>query len=94
MKTKNKHNNLHLFRLLHDNIPQKYIAGRLGISQVSYCKLERGDVMISEAILDRLTEFYQFQVRDFIFIPAEDVKKRFLNTQTFYHSTEPLQEEG
>ena len=44
-------------RLLHD-LPQRYMAHKLGISQVTYCRLERGEVRLSENLHEKLSGIF------------------------------------
>ena len=53
-----QHANLRLLRQLHDNLPQKYVAHYLGVSQVAYCKMERGEVNVSLLHLRKICRLF------------------------------------
>jgi transcriptional regulator with XRE-family HTH domain len=73
-----KHNNLRLLRLLHGDLPQKYVASKIGISQAAYSKMEKGQLQPSKKIMINLSDLYKNNVSEFIFLPQEEVNDRFL----------------
>lgn len=80
MKIKSiKQNNLRILRLLHDDeIPQKWVAYKIGISQVAYCKIERGELLPSENIIQKLSDFFEIEVNEILYIPKQELKKRLM----------------
>jgi transcriptional regulator with XRE-family HTH domain len=73
-------NNLHLLRLLNDDLPQKYVAHKIGISQVAYCKMEHGELTPSAATIQKLSELYNCNVAEVLYMNKEEIKKRLLGT--------------
>lgn len=49
--------NIRYLRMLHE-LPQRYLAKKLGISQVAYCRIEKGELRVSKAILEKLCALY------------------------------------
>lgn len=77
-----QHANLRLLRQLHDNLPQKYVAHYLGVSQVAYCKMERGEVNVSLLHLRKICRLYQLPSDRIFYEPLDTVRERLL--ATFY----------
>ena len=75
-----QHNNLRLLRIVCDNLPQKYIAYKIGISQVAYSKMESGEIAPSAKTIELLSLLYETNVEEVLYIPPEEIKKRLLPT--------------
>jgi hypothetical protein len=78
MKQKTQ-NNLRLLRLLHGDLPQKYIAFKIQVSQAAYCKMERGELTPSKKVLNNVCEFYCLENHEIIFLQKEELKKRLFH---------------
>jgi transcriptional regulator with XRE-family HTH domain len=63
--------NIRYLRLLHD-LPQRYMAHKLGISQVTYCRLERGEVRLSESLQVKLSGIFGCSAH---FIQTADIRE-------------------
>lgn len=63
--------NIRYLRLLHD-LPQRYVAHKLGISQVTYCRLERGEMRLSETLQEKLSGIFGCSTH---FIQTADIRE-------------------
>lgn len=73
------HNNLRLLRHLHEDLPQKYVAFKIKVSQSDYCKMEQGELTPSKKILNNVCEFYCLENHEIIFLSKEELKKRLFH---------------
>ena len=64
--------NIRYLRLLHD-LPQRYMALKLGISQVAYCRLERGEVRLTENLQDKLSGIFGCSPKIFLTADIREV---------------------
>jgi transcriptional regulator with XRE-family HTH domain len=78
-------NNLQLLRLLYNQLPQKYIAEQVGISQASYCKLEKQIIPISDEVIYKLNELFDIDVNQILFTPKTELWQRLLWDQPAQH---------
>lgn len=80
MKLKQKKpNNLRLLRLLHDDeIPQKWVAYKIEIGQSAYCKMERGELKPSKKVIEKLSNFFEIDINEILYLPKEELKKRLI----------------
>lgn len=85
-------NNLHLLRILNDDLSQRYVAYKLGISQVAYSKIERGQLAPSAEILNKILLFYGLESMDVLFLPKSELKRRvFTQSQTIeFHTKDAI----
>ena len=49
--------NIRYLRMLYE-LPQRYMAKKLGISQVAYCRIEKGELRVSKTILEKLCALF------------------------------------
>lgn len=63
--------NIRYLRLLHD-LPQRYMAHKLGVSQVTYCRLERGEVRLSKSLHEKLSSIFGCSAH---FIQTTDIRE-------------------
>jgi transcriptional regulator with XRE-family HTH domain len=72
-------NNLRLLRLLHGDLPQKYIAFKIQVSQAAYSKMELGELTPSKKVLNNICVFYCLENYEIIFLQKEEFKKRLFH---------------
>ncbi len=49
--------NIRYLRMLHE-LPQRYLAKKLGISQVAYCRIEKGELRVTKSVQEKLSLLY------------------------------------
>ncbi len=75
-----QHNNLRLLRIICGDFPQKYIADKIGVSQVAYSKMESGEITPSAKTIELLSLLYETNVEEVLYILPKEIKKRLLPT--------------
>lgn len=80
-------NNLKLLRVLFGDVAQKHVAYKIGISQVAYCKMEKGELVPSAKKIEKLSAFYEIDVASVLYLSNEKLKKRLFKKRIKKEST-------
>lgn len=80
-------NNLLVLRVLYNQLPQKYIANHVGLSQSTYCKMENAILPIGPEIIDKLNDLYDIDVNDILYVPKPELWLRMLQGYPACHTS-------